>query len=127
MSLNTTALSGAYELLTQAVKNTNITINLSAKQPTDVIAPAEQQPTASEEVKADVPEAGPSTDDATDAEPKGLVRADLVQLIGDLERVSTTLKRINKSIVGHEYTEVFFMLQNFDTILNSVKMVVNAV
>ena len=125
MSLNTTALSGAYELLTQAVKNTNITINLSAKQPT--VAPAEQQPTASEEVKADVPEAGPSTDDATDAEPKGLVRADLVQLIGDLERVSTTLKRINKSIVGHEYTEVFFMLQNFDTILNSVKMVVNAV
>ena len=57
----------------------------------------------------------------------GLVRADLVQLISDLESVSTTLKKINKSVVGHEYTEVFFMLQNFDKILNSVKMVVNAV
>lgn len=114
MSLNATALSGlAYELLTQAVKNTNVTINLSAKQPVET--PAEQ---ASEEA--------PRMAVAED-EPKGLVRADLVQLIGDLERVSTTLKRINKSVVGHEYTEVFFMLQNFDTILNSVKMVVNAV
>lgn len=106
-----------YELLSQAVKNTNITINLSAK-----VAGAQDEPKA---------EAAPSGSAPVDAEPQphesGLVRADLVQLISDLESVSATLKRINRSFVGYEYTEAFFMLQNFDKILNSVKMVVNAV
>jgi len=55
----------------------------------------------------------------------GLVRADLVRLINDLENVSETLKKINRSLGKN--TEIFFMLQNFDTILNSVKMVMNAV
>lgn len=103
-----------YELLSQAVKNTNITINLTTKP----------HVAGAQEPKRDEPK--------TDAEPQppqesGLVRADLVQLISDLESVSSTLKRINRSLVGHEYTGVFFMLQNFDKILNSVKMVVNAV
>lgn len=125
--MDATALSGlAYELLTQVVKNTNITINLNAKQPvTDVIetiSETSMDVDAKPSTSAETPESetGPS-------EPTGLVRTDLVRLIDDLERVSTTLKMINKSVVGNEYTDVFFMLQNFDTILNSVKMVVNAV
>lgn len=109
------------ELLSQAVKNTNITINLSVKPPV-----AGAQEPKKEEPKT---EAGSAPVDAEPQPPQesGLVRADLVQLISDLESVSSTLKRINRSLVGHEYTEVFFMLQNFDKILNSVKMVVNAV
>jgi len=127
-----------YKLLSQVVKNTNITINLAAKP----VVGAQDEPKKDEpkkdepkkdEPKKDEPktEAG-SAPAPVDAEPQppqesGLVRADLVQLINDLESVSSTLKRINRSLVGHEYTEVFFMLQNFDKILNSVKMVVNAV
>lgn len=114
-----------YELLSQVVKNTNITINLSAKPPA-----ASEEPKR-EDVQTDLrTEAGASVSKEVPAEApqeSGLARADLVQLISDLESVSATLKRINRSLVGHEYTEVFFMLQNFDKILNSVKMVVNAV
>jgi len=105
-----------YDLLSQAVKNTNITINLNAKTQTDTTptnAPADTE----QKKEADV----------NNARAGGLVRADLVQLISDLESVSATLKKINKSIVGHEPTEIFFMLQNFDKILNSVKMIVHAV
>lgn len=109
-----------YELLSQAVKNTNITINLAAKPPAGAQEPKKDEPKT---------EAGsaPVDDEPQPPQESGLVRADLVQLISDLESVSSTLKRINRSLVGHEYTEVFFMLQNFDKILNSVKMVVNAV
>jgi len=73
----------------------------------------------------------PTTHEPTTHEPTthedthGLVRADLVRLINDLENVSETLKKINRSLGKN--TEIFFMLQNFDTILNSVKMVMNAV
>lgn len=115
-----------YELLSQAVKNTNITINLSAK-------PSTSEPTAEQpknDVQADVDAACGSSNASGDLSVpagRGLVRAHLFQLISDLESVSATLKKINKSLVGHEYTQVFFMLQNFDKILNSVKMVVNAV
>ena len=88
-----------YELLSRAVKNTNITINLTTK------------PLETGHVDNDESESG-------------LARTDLVQLISDLERVSATLKRISRSLAGNEYMEV---LQNFDKILNSVKMIVNAV
>lgn len=106
-----------YELLSQAVKNTNININLSAKPP------------AAEQPKKDAQAAGVKVEASGSApvDTGGLARADLVQLISDLERVSTTLKKIDRSLAGYEYTEVFFMLQNFDKILSSVKMVVNAV
>ena len=104
-----------YELLSQTLKHTNITINLTAKPESK-----------------DAEEAAPSGSASVGAEPQppqesGLVRADLVQLITDLESVSATLKRINKSLAGHDDHEVFFMLQNFDKILTSIKMVVNAV
>jgi len=116
-----------YELLSQAVKNTNITINLSAKP--------QSKESKSEDDSAEMKAAGPVKEDAgasaattpPRSQESGLVRADLIQLISDLESISATLKKINKSLVGHEYTEVFFMLQNFDKILTSVKMVVNAV
>ena len=68
-----------------------------------------------------------ATSTTSDEITNGLVKADLVQLISDLESVSSTLKKINRGFVGHEYTEAFYMLQNFDKILNSVKMVVQAV
>lgn len=105
-----------YELLSQIVKNTNITINLTAKSPV----------TAAQEPKNELPSASAELPSASHQE-SGLVRADLVQLISDLERVSATLKRINKNVVGYKCMEVFFMLQNFDKILNSIKMVINAV
>jgi len=111
-----------YELLSQAVKNTNITINLFAEPPV-----ASTQEPKKDEPKTDTE---PSSVDAESQLPQEsglLMRADLVQLISDLESISSTLKRINRSLVGHEYTEVFFMLQNFDKILNSIKMIVNAV
>jgi hypothetical protein len=118
-----------YELLSQAVKNTNITINLNVKSQSEELKTEDGQQAsaemATEAVKGD---AGAS---ATTTSPRsresGLVRDDLVQLISDLESVSATLKKINKSLVSHEHTEVFFMLQNFDKILSSVKMIVNAV
>ncbi len=68
-----------------------------------------------------------ATSTTSDEITNGLVKADLVQLISDLESVSSTLKKINRGFVGHEYTEAFYMLQNFDKILNSAKMVVQAV
>jgi hypothetical protein len=110
-----------YELLSQAVKNTNITINLSTKPQSKESKSEDNSAKAAEPVKED---AGASA--ATTPQGGGLVRADLIQLISDLESVSATLKKINKSL-GHEYTDVFFMLQNFDKILTSIKMVVNAV
>lgn len=97
-------------MLAQVVKNTNITINLSV-------------PTAAD---ASTDSISPSLDSPTTTPTSQVVKADIVQLISDLERVSATLKKINQS-VGQNHTEVFFMIQNFDTILNSVKMVVNAV
>lgn len=105
-----------YELLAQAVKNTNININLSAKS-TQPIAndPKEKESTESTENVENEPEK------------RGLVKADIVQLIDEMEMVSKSLKRINRSLVENEYTEAFFMIQNFDTILNWVKMVVHAV
>lgn len=114
-----------YELLSQAVKNTNITINLSPK------SPATSEEPKREDVQTDLKtEVGASMFKEVPVEApqeSGLARADLVQLISDLKSVSATLKRINRSLVGHEYTEASFMLQNFDKILDSVKMVVNAV
>jgi hypothetical protein len=114
-----------YELLSQAVKNTNITINLSAKPQSD--EPKNKNDSAEMKAEAMKGDAGASATTTPPRSQSGLVRSDLVQLISDLESVSATLKKINKSLVGHEYTEVFFMLQNFDKILTSVKMVVNAV
>jgi hypothetical protein len=114
-----------YELLSQAVKNTNITINLSAKPRSEKPKTEDAQQANTEANVATTKVRTGST--ATTPQESGLVRADLVQLISDLESVSATLKKINRSLVGHEYTEVFFMLQNFDKILTSVKMVVNAV
>ena len=115
-----------YDLLSQAVKNTNITINLNAKTQTDTIqTDTIQTDTTPTNAPADTEQKKEA--DVNNARAGGLVRADLVQLISDLESVSATFKKINKSIVGHEPTEIFFMLQNFDKILNSVKMIVHAV
>ena len=125
-----------YDLLSQAVKNTNITINLNAKTQTDTIQTDTTQTdtTQTDTTQTDTTPTNAPADteqkkeaDVNNARAGGLVRADLVQLISDLESVSATLKKINKSIVGHEPTEIFFMLQNFDKILNSVKMIVHAV
>lgn len=115
-----------YELLSQAVKNTNITINLSAKpQSKESKSEDDSAKMKAAEVKEDAGASAATTPPRSHE--SGLVRADLIKLISDLEGVSATLKKINKSLVGHEYTDVFFMLQNFDKILTSVKMVVNAV
>jgi hypothetical protein len=115
-----------YELLSQAVKNTNITINLNVKSQSKT--EDGQQASAEMATEAVNRDAGASaTTTSPRSQESGLVRDDLVQLISDLESVSATLKKINKSLVSHEHTEVFFMLQNFDKILSSVKMIVNAV
>jgi len=130
-----------YDLLSQAVKNTNITINLNAKTQTDTIQTdtiqtdtTQTDTTQTDTTQTDTTPTNAPADteqkkeaDVNNARAGGLVRADLVQLISDLESVSATFKKINKSIVGHEPTEIFFMLQNFDKILNSVKMIVHAV
>ena len=100
-----------YELLSQAVKNTNININLTSNLPT-----------TEEPKKAEVSGSAPVDTEPPSPQDSGLVSADLVQLISDLENVSATLKKINMSLVGHEFTEVFLMLQNFDRILNSAKI-----
>jgi hypothetical protein len=109
-----------YELLSQAVKNTNITINLNTN-------PLTEEPKKNEDEHQSTTEVKMGSSSTSSCSQGGFVRADLIQLISDLESVSTTLKKINKSLVGHEHTDVFSMLQNFDKILNSVKMVVNAV
>jgi hypothetical protein len=122
MSNNT--LSGlAYELLTHAVQNINITVNLSAKkQITESHAEENVSAPSDDQV------AGPSgINTTTDTNSGEIVKADLVRLINDLESVSTTLKKINNNLAGHNNTEMFFMLKNFDKILNSIKMVLNAV
>jgi hypothetical protein len=117
-----------YELMSQLVKNTNININLSPNT-----KPSEQDslPSEASSSEASSSEAssskGCSIPPATEQKPNGFMRADLVQLISELESVATTLKRINKSVVGHEDTELFFMLQNFDKILHLIKQIINAV
>ncbi|TFH07056.1 MAG: hypothetical protein E4H07_09570 [Nitrosomonadales bacterium] len=99
------SLSGlAYELLTQAVKNVNITVNLSKKS-------------------SQAPMPVPKTEDST----TGLVKTDLVRLIDNLESVSTTLKKIDKNLAGHDHTEICVMLENFDRVLNSIRLVLNSV
>jgi len=127
-----------YEFLLQTVKNTNVTININTKQPTvaneEDVKPHEptthkdrhHEPTTHEPTTHEPTTHEPTTHEPTTHEDThGLVRADLVRLINDLENVSETLKKINRSLGKN--TEIFFMLQNFDTILNSVKMVMNAV
>lgn len=114
--------------MSQLVKNTNININLSPNT-----KPSEQDslPSEASSSEASSSEAssskGCSIPPATEQKPNGFMRADLVQLISELESVATTLKRINKSVVGHEDTELFFMLQNFDKILHLIKQIINAV
>jgi hypothetical protein len=95
-----------YELLSHVVKNTNITINFNAKQ-----LPSED----TESTPSDCPP-------TTSAPVAGLARVDLIQLIKALEDVSSALKKINM-----KQNEVTVMLNNFNKILNSAKMIVNAV
>jgi hypothetical protein len=124
-------------LLYQVVKDTSITINLTAKPPAITInltpkTTADQEP-KNNEPKVDEPKNNepkvdePKVDEPEPQPPQESTLANLVQLISDLERVSATLKKINTSTVDKEHTEVFFMLQNFDKLLNSVKNLVNAV
>ena len=103
-------------MLSQAVKNTNITINLNAKPP-------DQEDQEDQEPK-DEPTNKPQPPQETQESALSLVH----QLISDLESVFATLKKINKSLVGNEHTEVLliFML-NFDKILNLVKKLVKKV
>jgi hypothetical protein len=100
-----------YELLSHVVKNTNITINFNVKQ-----LPNED----TESTPSDCPP-------TISAPVAGLARADLIQLIKALEDVSSALKKINMSLVGAKQDEVTVMLNNFNKILNSAKMIVNAV
>ena len=122
-----------YELMSQLVKNTNININLSpnTKPSEQDSLPSEASSSEASSSEASSSEAssskGCSIPPATEQKPNGFMRADLVQLISELESVATTLKRINKSVVGHEDTELFFMLQNFDKILHLIKQIINAV
>lgn len=106
-----------YELLSHVVKNTNITINFNAKQ-----LPSED----TESTPSDCPPTT-STTSTISAPVAGLARADLIQLIKALEDVSSALKKINMSLVGTKQDEVTVMLNNFNKILNSAKMIVNAV
>ncbi len=109
-----------FDLLTQAVKNTNININLNTKTTPSMDTPI---PTS---IKKEELSSSPEHPREVNVQQHGLVKADLVQLVKDLEGVSCTLKKINVSVHGSEH-DIFFMLQNFDTILNSVKLVLNAV
>ncbi len=103
-----------YELLSHVVKNTNITINFNVKQ-------------LPNEDTESTPSDCPPTTSTISAPVAGLARADLIQLIKALEDVSSALKKINMSLVGAKQDEVTVMLNNFNKILNSAKMIVNAV
>jgi len=140
-----------YEMLAHAAKNINVTINISQKEQqepcfsktsattSDENTGATSGATSTSDENTGATSGATSTSDentgatsgatstTSDEITNGLVKADLVQLISDLESVSSTLKKINRGFVGHKYTEAFYMLQNFDKILNSVKMVVQAV
>ena len=134
-------------MLAHAAKNINVTINISQKEQqepcfsktsdnngpsTSTTGPSTSTTgpstsTSDENSTSTSDENTGATSTTSDEITNGLVKADLVQLISDLESVSSTLKKINRGFVGHEYTEAFYMLQNFDKILNSAKMVVQAV
>ena len=126
-----------YEMLAHAAKNINVTINISQKEQQEPCFSKTSATTSDENTGATSGATSTSdentgatsgaTSTTSDEITNGLVKADLVQLISDLESVSSTLKKINRGFVGHKYTEAFYMLQNFDKILNSVKMVVQAV
>jgi len=105
-----------YELLNQIVKNTNITINLRSK-------PATQNNNQNNNNEETTTQNEPQNETLSTC----LVKADLVQLVNDLEKVSATLKKINVSLVGNERNEIAFMFENFDRILNSAKLILNAV
>ncbi len=108
-------------MLSQAVKNTNITINLNAKPPDQEDQEPKDEHSVPEEPTPQPPQESPQP-------PQESALVLVHQLISDLESVFATLKKINKSLVGNEHTEVFliFML-NFDKILNLVKKLVKKV
>ena len=91
-------------MLSQAVRNTNITLSLTAADREPHQEPRNDEPTYSRESAIE----------------------SLAQLVNDLGSVSATLKKINRTLGGTENTEVFFMLQNFDKLLNVVKKLVSA-
>jgi hypothetical protein len=115
-----------YDLLSQVVKKTNVTINITSnpymtEEPTKTETKTETETETKTETET---ETAPSGSEPVGESPRksGLASADVAQLINDLENMSATLKKINMSMVDREFTEVFLMLQNFDRILYSAKI-----
>lgn len=116
-----------YNLVTKAVRNTNITINIGGEP----ITHHHTKPWPEQDTPTTIPTTIPTTTPTTEPGPTSsgaqqLSKDDLIQLVSDLERVCNTLKRMNVKYMGTKQTEIFFMLENFDKILNSVKLVLNA-
>jgi hypothetical protein len=105
-----------YDLLAQVVKNTNVVINLSPKNGT-----------VTEDKQTEDKQTTQNANKESEEKSAGLMKADLLQLVQELECVSKTLKKINVAMTGNEQTEMFCMLENFDKILNSVRIVLNAI